>query len=159
MLTLQQMVNQLQGERDSLSQELRWSRAVKARPWCGEGPPDVSAILSIPDHHQDLEEWMNSRNCKLRHALEFGSPEVVACVSMLLAQGASRMASMRKGAAAQELVAMDLQNGRGTRMSALIDAADAKRRCLDGVKEFQGAFEGALSKVPSEVWCERCSSG
>ena len=42
------------------------------------------------------------------------------------------MASMRKGAAAQELVAMELQNGPGTRMSALIDAADAKRRCFDG---------------------------
>ena len=101
-LTLQQMVNQLQGERDSLSQDLRRSRAVKARPWCGQGPPDVSAIPPIPDHHQDLEEWMNSRNCELRDALEFGSPEVVACVSTLLAQGASRMASMRKGAAAQE---------------------------------------------------------
>ena len=34
--------------------------------------------------------------------------------------------------AAQDLVAMDLQFGPGTRMSALIDAADAKRRCLDG---------------------------
>ena len=98
-LTLQQMVNQLKGERDSLSQELRRSRAVKARPWCGEGPPDVSVIPPIPDHQQDLEEWMNSRNCGLRDAFEFGSPEVVARVSTLLAQGASRMASMRKGAA------------------------------------------------------------
>ena len=42
--TLQQMVNQLQLERDSLSQELRRSRAFK-EPWCGDGPPDVSAIL------------------------------------------------------------------------------------------------------------------
>ena len=33
--TLQQMVNQLQLERDSLSQELRRSRASKGRPWCG----------------------------------------------------------------------------------------------------------------------------
>ena len=61
-LTLQQMVNQLKGERDSLSQELCRSRAVKARPWCGEGPPDVSVIPPIPDHLQDLEEWMNGRN-------------------------------------------------------------------------------------------------
>ena len=85
MLTLQQMVNQMKGERDSLSQELRRSRAVKARLWCGEGPPD---------HHQDLEERMKSSTCELRDALEFGSPEVVACVSTLLAQGASRKASM-----------------------------------------------------------------
>ena len=83
---------------------------------------------------------MNSRNCELRDALEFGSPEVVACVSTLLAQGASRMASMRKGAAAQELVAMDLQNGPGTRMSALIDAADTKRRCLDGRQGVPGCI-------------------
>ena len=40
------------------------------------------AIFPIPNHHQDLEEW----NCELRDALEFGSPEVVACVSTLLAQ-------------------------------------------------------------------------
>ena len=59
------------------------------------------------------------------------------------------------GVAAQELVAMDLQNGPGTRMSALIDAAGVKM----GGKEFQGAFEGALSKVPSEARFERCSSG
>ena len=44
------------------------------------------------------------------------------------------MASMRKGAAEQEMVAIDLHNGPGTRMSALIDAADAKRRCWDGVQ-------------------------
>ena len=147
-LTLQQMVNQLKGERDSLSQELRRSRAVKARAWCGEGPPDVSVIPPIPDHLQDLEEWMNGRNCELRDALEFGSPEVVGCVSTLLAQGASRMASMRKGAAAQELVAMDLQNGPGTRMFALIDAADAKRRCLDG------GVPGCFLRVR----CRRCQA-
>ena len=70
-LTLQQMVNQLKGERDSLSQELRWSRAVKARPWCGDGAPDVSVIPPIPDHHRDLEEWMNNRNCEFGDALEF----------------------------------------------------------------------------------------
>ena len=64
-LTLQQMVIQLHGERDSLSQELRRSRASKARPWCGDGPPDVSAISSMPDHHQELEECVNSRNCEL----------------------------------------------------------------------------------------------
>ena len=96
---------------------------VKARPWCGEGPLDVSAIPPHP--RSPTGSW----NCDLRDALEFGSPEVDALLSTL-AQGASRLASMRKGVAA--LVAMDLQIGPGTRMSALIDAADAQRRCLDG---------------------------
>ena len=73
---LQQMVNQLQLERDSLSLELR--RASKGRPWCGDGPPDVSAIPPMPDHLQGLEEWLNLRHCELRDALEFGSPDVIA---------------------------------------------------------------------------------
>ena len=93
---------------------------MKARPWCGRGPPDVSVIPPIPDHHQDLEEWMNSRNSECEtHSSLVHQKSLHACV----AQGASRMASMRKGAAAQELVAMDLQNGPGTRMSVLIDGA------------------------------------
>ena len=103
---------------------------------------------------------MNSRNSELRDALEFGSPEVIARVCTLLAQRASQMASLRKGAAAQDLVAMGMLSGLGTRVSALIDAADAKRRCLDGSKEFQGSLEDdAQSETPSEVWFERCSSG
>ena len=36
--------------------------------------------------------------------------------------------------------AMDLQNGPGTRMSALIDAANAKRRCLDGGQGVPGCL-------------------
>ena len=93
----QQMVNQLQLERDSLSQELRRSRASKGRPWCGDGPPDVSAIHPMPGHFQRHEERLNLRNCELRDALEFGSPDVIARLSHLLSQGASQLASLRQG--------------------------------------------------------------
>ena len=102
---LQQMVNQWQVECDSLSQELRGSRAPKARPWCGDGPPDVSVIRTMPDHFHILQGWLNTRNRELRDALEFRSPDVRASIR---------------------------QEAPGTRMSALIDAAGAKRRCLDG---------------------------
>ena len=126
--TLQQMVNQLQLERDSLSQELRRSRASKGRPWCGAGHPDVSAIPPVPDHLQGLEEWLNLRNCELQNALEFGSPDVVARLSHLVSQGASQFVSLRQGIGAQEAGAMEVHPS--TPMSVLIDAADAKRRCL-----------------------------
>ena len=53
--SLQQMVIQLQAERDSLSQELRRSRAPQARP-CGDGPPNVSDIPPLPDQAQDVEQ-------------------------------------------------------------------------------------------------------
>ena len=58
-VNLQQMVNQLQAERDVLSQELRRSRAPKDKTsWAGDAPPDVSSIPLVPDDHQAIEEWM-----------------------------------------------------------------------------------------------------
>ena len=75
--SLQQMVIQLQAERDSLSQELRRSRGPHARP-CGDGPPNVSDIPPLPDQAQDVEQWMNARNFDLRDALEFGSLAVIS---------------------------------------------------------------------------------
>ena len=130
--TLQQMVNQWQVERDSLSQELRRSRAPKARPWSVDGPPDFSVIRTMPDHFHNLQEWLNTRNRELRDSLEFRSPDVIAHLSHLLPQGASQWAAIRQGAGAQDPNAMDVHGGPGTRMSALIDAAGFKRRCLDG---------------------------
>ena len=62
--TLQQMVIQWQVERDSLSQELRRSRAPKSKSWCGDGPPDVSAISSrcqILSKHQKLRVARHTR--------------------------------------------------------------------------------------------------
>ena len=126
--SLQQMVIQLQAERDSLSQELRRSRGPHARP-CGDGLPNVSNIPPLPDQAQDVEQWMNARNFDLRDALEFGSPAVIS--SNLLAQGAAKLASFPRGGVVPDPNAMEVVTGQGGRMSALIDAADAKRRCLD----------------------------
>ena len=125
-------LNQIVAERDALPQELRRSRAPKAKSWGGDGPPDLSNIPPLPDDHQAIEEWMNARNCDLRDALEFGSADVISQVSNMLAQGASKMSTLsRVSALALQGQSMDVQTSLGTRMCAVIDAADAKRRCLD----------------------------
>ena len=80
--TLQQMVNQLQLERDSLSQ-------------CQCNSPSAR---SLPG----LEEWLNLRNCELRDAL--GSPDVIARLSHLWSQGASQLVVLRQGIGAQDAV-------------------------------------------------------
>ena len=100
------------------AKELRRSRASKGRPWCGDGPPDVSAISPVPDHLQGLEEWLNLRNCELRDELEFGSPDVIARLSHLLSQGASQLASLRQGIGAQEAGAMEVHPRRTQRLRA-----------------------------------------
>ena len=51
-------LNQIAAEHDALSQELRRSRAPKARSWGGNAPPDLSNIPPLPDDHQAIEEWM-----------------------------------------------------------------------------------------------------
>ena len=42
---------------------------------------------------------------------------------------------------------MDVQTSLGTRMCAVIDAADAKRRCFDGGGHFLHDIEDTLSEV------------
>ena len=105
--TLQQMVNQLQLERDSLSQELR-----------RKGWTQMSVQFVVAQKLQDA------------NALEFGSPDVIAPLLHLFSQGASQLASLRQGIREQDAGAMEVHPA--TRMSVLIDAAEAKRRCLDG---------------------------
>ena len=127
-VNLQQMVNQLQAERDALSQELRRSRAPKDKTsWAGEAPPDLSSIPPVPDDHQAIVEWMTARNRDLRNALEFGTADVISQVSIMLAQGATKLAAQR---GALVLHPMDVQS-LGSSMVALIHEADAKRRCLE----------------------------
>ena len=75
--TLIQMVIQLQLERDSLSKELRRSRASKGRSWCDDGPPDVSEVPPMPDRFQDLQDWLSLWNWELRDVLEFDSSNVM----------------------------------------------------------------------------------
>ena len=125
-------LNQLAAERDALSRELR-SRAPKARSWGGDGPPDLNNVPPLPTNHQAIEEWVNARNCGLRDALEFGYADVISQVSNVLAQGASKMATLSiVPALALQVQSMDVQTPLGNRMCYMIDAADAKRRCLDG---------------------------
>ena len=87
-VNFQQMVNQLQAERDALSQEL-------------------------PDDHQAIEEWMTARNQDLRNALEFGTADVISQVSNMLAQEASKLAAQR---GALDLQPMEVQSF-GSRMA------------------------------------------
>ena len=125
-------LNQLAAERDALSRELR-SRAPKARSWGGDGAPDLNNVPQLPTNHQAIEEWVNARNCGLRDALEFGYADVISQVSNVLAQGASKMATLSiVPALALQVQSMDVQTPLGNRMCYMIDAADAKRRCLDG---------------------------
>ena len=127
-VNLQQMVNQLQAERDALSQELRRSRAPKdKKSWAGDAPPDLSSIPPVPDDHQAIEEWMTARNQDLRNALEFGTADVISQVSNMLAQEASKLAAQRGALVLQPMEVQSL----GSRMVAIIDEADAKRRCLE----------------------------
>ena len=52
------------------SQELRRSRASKAIPWCGDGPPDVSAIPPS----SGLLWMMRSRRCQAKYGLRWVRP-------------------------------------------------------------------------------------
>ena len=115
-------LNQIGAERDALSQELRRSRAPKARSWGGDGQPDLSNIPPLPDDHQAIEEWMNARNCDLQDALEFGPADVISQVSNMQAQGASKMATLtRVSALALQGQSINVQISLGSRMCAVID--------------------------------------
>ena len=59
-----------------------------------------------------------------------GSADVISFVSNLLAQGAAKLAARRASALA--LQSMEAQTSLGSRMGALIDESDAKRRCVEG---------------------------
>ena len=48
-------LNQIAAERDALSQELRRSRAPKARSWGGDGPPDLSRVWICGRHPAGVE--------------------------------------------------------------------------------------------------------
>ena len=72
---------------------------------------------------QELQGWLSARNCELRNALEFGDTTTIAKVGALVGQGTAAMGSF---AAAGSLDGAS----RSTLMSAVIDQAEAKRRCL-----------------------------
>ena len=103
---LQQMVNMLQVERDSLVAELqsrgRMRRVEKLHP--PQSSEEAAENLreraakrqacgpeDIPNYEQELTEWMCTKHLELRDALEIGSNELVVEISQLLAKGALAM--------------------------------------------------------------------
>ena len=102
---LQQMVNMLQVERDSLVAELsrgRMRRVEKLHP--PQSSEEAAENLreraakrqacgpeDIPNSEQELTEWMCTKHLELRDALEIGSNELVVEISQLLAKGALAM--------------------------------------------------------------------
>ena len=45
----------------------------------------------MPNNRQDLEGWLNDRNCELRNAMEFEDVGLVAHVGGLVGQGATQL--------------------------------------------------------------------
>ena len=132
--------NQIAAERHALSQELRRS-SPKARSWGGDGPPHLNNVPPLVDDRQAIEEWMN----ELRSV---GSADVISQVSNMLAQGASKMATLsRVSAFVLQEQSMDVQTSLGTRMCVVI--ANAKRRCFDG---------RAFSPSTLKTRCLRCEA-
>ena len=72
----------------------------------------------MPRERQDLEGWLNCRNCKFRGRRH------VARVGALMAQGSANMATFVQD------VPVNGQ-GKSSVMSGLICQADAKKRCVE----------------------------
>ena len=153
-VNMQQMVNQLQAEQDALSQELRRSRVPKdATSWVGDAHPDLSSIPPLPDDHQAIEEWMNSRNRHLRDALEFGSADVISQVSNMLAQGAAKLAARRASALALQEQSTEVQTlDLGSRMTSSMHRTPSEGVSTLEVIEKSVHVDGELSEVRSPVW-------
>ena len=75
---------------------------------------------------QDIEGWLSNRNCELRNAFNFGDSATVARVGALVAQGSAQLASLVQG-----MQPVCDGQARSSVMAALIDQADAKRRCVE----------------------------
>ena len=121
---LQRRIDDLTRERDSL-------RAAAPRVlqgvWMGDRPPVVESIPPIPlSSVQDIEGWLSNRNCELRNALEFGDSASVARLGALVAQASAQLASCVQG-----MQPVGDGQARSFVMAALIDQADAKRRCVE----------------------------
>ena len=128
---LQRRIDDLTRERDSL-------RAATPRVlpgvWMADGPPVVESIPPIPmSSEQDIEGWLSNRNCELRNALECGDSATVARVGALVVQGSAQLASLVQG-----MQPVGDGQARSCLMVALIDQADARRRCVEVVPSTLG---------------------
>ena len=92
--------------------------------WMGDGPLSLDNVPPLPTANiQDVEHWLNFRNCEMRNALEHGDAAIVARCGSLVAQGAAMLANLSHDVP---------MNGRSTLMSALVNEGDSKRRCVEG---------------------------
>ena len=92
--------------------------------WMEEGPSCFENIPAMPTTNvQELEGWISDRNCELRNAMEFGDSSLMAKIGLLVGQRATQLRSMGRD------VPMAGQS-KSSVMSSLIDAAEAKRRCI-----------------------------
>ena len=82
-----------------------------------------NTLYFIANNLQDLEGWLSNRNCELRNALEHGDATSIAKLGTLLSQGAALLASITQDEPMDGM-------SRSSKMCALIDEADSKRRCL-----------------------------
>ena len=103
---LQQMVEQLQIERDALAGQVKHqnsTRMVQKKMHPMQGSEDAAQVVlerfakrralgeDIPTDQQDLEGWMVSKQLELRDALEMGEIDIIKELTQLLAKGALRM--------------------------------------------------------------------
>ena len=122
---LQQKIDNLVKERDALRPCPDDVGVHKnAEKWMGQGPPSLENIPPMPTTNiQDLEGWLNDRNCDLRNAMEFGDSSLMAKIGLLVGQGATQLGHLGQDVSMQD-------HSKSSMMSSLIDAADAKRRCV-----------------------------
>ena len=102
---LQQMVEQLQIERDALAGQVKHQNSIrmveKMHPM--QGSEDAAQVVlersakrralgeDIPTDQQDLEGWLVSKQLELRDALEMGEIGIIKELTQLLAKGALRL--------------------------------------------------------------------
>ena len=123
---LQRQIDALIRERDAVRTGLETERR---HPWMGTGPLSIDTLPPVPNDPQELEGWLSDRNCDLRNAIEFGNPGLVGQIGHLIGQGARQLERSRD----QSNVPMNGQ-GKSSMMAALIDQADAKRRCVESTQ-------------------------
>ena len=122
---LQRHIDNLVKERDQLRKTV-----CKGVPkslqgeWFSDGATDLAKVPPMPSDLQDLEGWLSNRNCELRNALEHGDATSIAKLGTLLSQGAALLASITQDEPMDGM-------SRSSKMCALIDEADSKRRCLE----------------------------
>ena len=122
---LKRQIDELVQERDQLRQTVCKGVPKQLQgEWFSDGPTELAKVPPMPSDLQDLEGWLANRNCELRNALEFGDAASIAKLGILLSEGASMLASLTKDEP------MDGKD-RSSKMSALIDEGESKRRCVE----------------------------